>query len=877
MKKRSTEKRIIQLIDSYGKALETDDEIKSEVKRFYENLYGFQRVSNFQDIIEELNNTHNKNSEEEVRLLDKDIALDEIKKVVDDLKIGKACGIDGFTAEFYKIFFKDLGCYLLRSFKSAFSCGKLLHFQNLGLITLLPKGNKPRNQLKNWRPISLLNVQYKILSNCIANRIKPLLEKKLHCDQKGFLSGRYIGENIRLIYDIIAYAECKDIPGILLFIDFEKAFDCVSHDFLWNVLDYFNYGSNVTKWIKLLYANSASSVIINGSLTTRFDINRGCRQGDPLSPYLFLLSAEILGLLVRKSSKIKGLNIEDKEYKILQYADDTVLCLDSFESLRNALELLDFFSKYSGLKVNITKTQVLCIGSLRKCSNIDLHNVNGCDVSLVNEKYITYLGVQFCIDLKNLPDLNYDRIFDKLKRQMISWSKRNITVFGRVVLVKSLLVSQLNHLFTSIPNPSEQLLKAINVSFFRFIWNNKPDKISRKQIVSSYANGGLKMVDITHFSHALKLTWIRRIMNNDCDDVTHLMHAFIPTSLELEWGKGDMYFNQLSYKMTNLFWKEFFQILTYFVRQVQSKTTAVWQLIPLWCNSDIKIGGKDIYFSEWWDKGIRFINDLLDDQGNILTREQCEMTYSIRLPFLIYHALRHIIKNKYISELHENHSKLHGPLCPQYISELLKEKRGCGHIYSIMLNENKCNLVTLSRRWCTNVIALEDSDLQSFFNMTFRCSIYTSVRYFQFRLLHKILYLNKDLVKMKIIADSSCSFCKKKEEDMVHFFYECEVSKSIWNSLVDWLYNITGYRIQLSLLHILFGFKEKRNDSLNCIIIWTKLRLYHVRTLKATPTFQAIKQYIRSCYANEKQLSILTRKTDNFYKKWLHYDKILDS
>lgn len=102
---------------------------------------------------------------------------------------------------------------------------------------------------------------------------------------------------------------------------------------------------------------------------------------------------------------------------------------------------------------------------LEKNVNIDLHQVHGTDISLVNGGFIRYLGIDFGIDLEKLPDFNYDRIFDKLKRQMISWSKRNISVFGRVVLVKSMLVSQFNHLFMSIPNPSEHLLKAINVSF----------------------------------------------------------------------------------------------------------------------------------------------------------------------------------------------------------------------------------------------------------------------------------------------------------------------------------------------------------------------------------------------------------------------------
>ena len=238
---------------------------------------------------------------------------------------------------------------------------------------------------------------------------------------------------------------------------------------------------------------------------------------------------------------------------------------------------MDFFSKYSELKVHITKTQVLCIGSLKKTIQIDLP---GTDKPLINGKLIRYLGIDFCIDLENLPDFNYDRIFDKLKRQMISWSKRYISVFGRVVVVKSLLVSQFNHLFMSIPNPSEHLLKSINVSFFKFIWKGKPDKISRKQVVCKYENGGLKMVYVRHFSRALKLTWIRRILSNSCEEVSHLMYAFLRPLITLEWGKGDIYFTKLSSMVKNSFWKEIFIILASFIRHVQC-TSLFWPATPI--------------------------------------------------------------------------------------------------------------------------------------------------------------------------------------------------------------------------------------------------------------------------------------------------------
>ena len=145
---------------------------------------------------------------------------------------------------------------------------------------------------------------------------------------------------------------------------------------------------------------------------------------------------------------------------------------------------------------------------------------------------------------------------------------------------------------------------------------------------------------------------------------------------------------------------------------------------------------------------------------------------------------------------------------------MLKEIKGCRHIYHILLHVKDDNLNRLCDRWHENGISFDIKHMQQYFKTIFRCNIHTTIRYFQYRVLNRILYLNKDLEKIKIISDSSCSFCEKEEEDVVHFFYLCYVTKMIWSRLTDWLYNLTGCRIELSLIHVLFGFTEKRNDVL---------------------------------------------------------------
>jgi len=271
-----------------------------------------------------------------------------------------------------------MGHLVVRSLNCGFSKGSLSITQCQGIITCLPKGDKPRHFLKNWRPITLLNTSYKIAAGSIANRFKTVLNKIIDFDQSGFVPGRFIGENTCLLYDIIQYAEENNLPGLLLFIDFEKAFDSLSWNFLHKVLKYFNFGPTIQNWVKVFYSNIVSSVNQGGNLSEFFNIERGCRQGDPLSPYLFILCAEVLAIKIRNNKQIGGLKIVNIENKLSQFADDTAILLDGTElSLQKSLEELNSFADLSGLNINYTKTQVVWIGSKRfseekLCLNWDL-------------------------------------------------------------------------------------------------------------------------------------------------------------------------------------------------------------------------------------------------------------------------------------------------------------------------------------------------------------------------------------------------------------------------------------------------------------------------------------------------------------------------
>ena len=215
-----------------------------------------------------------------------------------------------------------------------------------------------------------------IVAKAIANRLRNVIPKIINNEQTGFLKGRFIGENIRLIDGIRNHTKTNNIPGLLLFLDFENAFDPGEWPFIWKTLDSFNFGLSITNWIRLCYQNIESCVLNNGWASNFFALERGVRQGCPLSPYIFLLCVEILTERIRTNKDIEGIFIKGNEIKISQYADGTTLerLKGSEKSLTSALHDLDLFSTISDLKLNNKKQRhfgsalilVVMISSVRK-------------------------------------------------------------------------------------------------------------------------------------------------------------------------------------------------------------------------------------------------------------------------------------------------------------------------------------------------------------------------------------------------------------------------------------------------------------------------------------------------------------------------------
>jgi hypothetical protein len=227
--------------------------------------------------------------------------------------------------------------------------------QRRGVLSLIPKKGKDSRKLKNWRPISLLNSDYKILAKAIATRLQKVLPYLISNDQTGCLKGRSIYANIRSTIDVINNVNEHNTPGIIAYIDFEKAFDTMNLQFMYQTLEAMNFGPIFIGYIKTMYQEIESCVMNNGHTSGYFKLTRGIRQGCPMSAYLFILLVESMANAIKNNPNIIGIKINQTRHKISQYADDTCLYLEDQNSLRTALQIFEKFSKCSGLKVNRTE------------------------------------------------------------------------------------------------------------------------------------------------------------------------------------------------------------------------------------------------------------------------------------------------------------------------------------------------------------------------------------------------------------------------------------------------------------------------------------------------------------------------------------------
>ena len=318
LEKRNYNAKLMRKINMGGKVCTEQKEILKAQRDFYKALYTQDGDKPF--MIE--NNTQCRLSEEQKERLEANITIEEMLKALQDMKPGKAPGKDRLPMEFYKTFWNKIASLLYDVYCDCMLQCKLNKTARVGLISLLPKGKKDPNFLKNWRPLTLLNLDYKILAKVLALRLKLVVPDLIGPQQTGFMEGRQISKDIRKTMDVITYMNIKKKACLIMTIDFEKCFGLLTYNAIQGALTYFHFGKTYNSWIALFFNEFTVQTYNAGYLSYPFVKTRSINQGCPISPYLFLLCSEIMSHKLSNHHRIEGVTVGEAILLLSQFVDD---------------------------------------------------------------------------------------------------------------------------------------------------------------------------------------------------------------------------------------------------------------------------------------------------------------------------------------------------------------------------------------------------------------------------------------------------------------------------------------------------------------------------------------------------------------------------
>lgn len=477
--------------------------IMRKICSFYQSLYDTKNIDTdfLNDTLKDITMVLN---QEDAESLNEILTEDELLKTIQSFQKSKVPGLDGLPIEFYLQFWDFLKNDLLNVLSKCFLYKKLPHSWRRGVITLLPKeGDK--TQLKNWRPITLLNLDYKIFAKILANRLKRVIDKVIHSNQVCGIPGRRIHHITNLIRDSIWYTKERKQSLAILSLDFEKAFDHISHVYLFNVLHKMGIPEGFLSSLKSLYNKCTSQVLVNGFMTEGFTLKCGVKQGCPLSPLLFVCAVEPLLCSIRKDKVIRGVHLPGSgglQVKITGYMDDLAMLCTNTTSVHRAIKRTEYFCAASGFKLNLNKSSMMEIGNWEP----------SLDCPIQKKESLKILGTIFTS--KNDGEESWNVVMQRINRKVIGWKMRQLTFEGKILLLKMVLLPILLYTALTFPPTVLHLTQVVRTCFL-FVWGSKMERLKRIYMMKSPEKGGKGMPNIKRFLYTKYLVLCLQAHNTE--------------------------------------------------------------------------------------------------------------------------------------------------------------------------------------------------------------------------------------------------------------------------------------------------------------------------------------------------------------------------
>ena len=700
---------VINKIMNNNKTYYDTAEILNQLCVFYEDLYSSKNIPNneINDYLNEIT-LPNTLSQEDKEMCDIFPSIAECAQAVFNMKNNKAPGSDGLPVEFYKMFWKQISEPFYNALKSSFAEKELSVTQKCSILSLIHKKGDIHD-LGNYRPISLTNCDYKIIACVFARRLQKIIDNLINKDQTGYIKGRYIGNNARLIMDIFDYCENNKETGILLFADFQKAFDSVEWDFLFKTLNKFNFGDNFISWIKILYTNPYYHIKNNGWLSRKCKMKRGIRQGCPVSAILFLFVMEILHQKITNTDSVTGFKLDnmESEIKCLQHADDSTFPIKDKDSLYNAIELIKNFGAVSGTKLNISKTECILFGKLKNemANKTHIHEIR------INTDSVKCLGIFIGQNKISCNEKNWLNKLKEFEKILDSWRTRKLSLFGKCQIVNSLILSKLLYTSAILEYPDKDFIKNLNKIIFSFLWN-KRERIKRKTLIRSTEEGGIGIMDFEMKIKAIKASWIPKLLVNK-NSLGSLLNACLEKHyLDIPYLLSSTATNTKHYSLKYLpnFYKEIFCAFN----ECKSNGPTAYECAMkenIWFNRNICDKGKPLFFQAWNKSGYRFVKDLYDVNGfksihEIKQNLSCSKNYLCEY-VILKKALKSYNTVKSLQNIHTTDTSINMRFNFHGILDTIDNKKS-KFFYKILLSKNSQK--PLMENYWTRLFKLESTD-----------------------------------------------------------------------------------------------------------------------------------------------------------------------
>ncbi len=494
------------------------------------------------DILEALSNLDTQVSADQASTLSGVITYDDCRSALRRTKNGSAPGMDGIPYELWKAllaryvedsrFPQRQGFDPLKLMEAAFEDIRLHGVCSrtsfaLGWIAPIYKEKGERTKIVNYRPITILNTDYKLLSKILADRLAVIAPQIINRAQAGFVPGRKIQNHTQLARMMIDWAEMNEENGAIVALDQEKAYDKIAHDYLWRVLERFNIPAVFITLIRSLYAHAETSIMVNGILSKTYRILRGVRQGDPLSCLLFDLAIEPLSAMIRKSA-IRGFDIPkcDEVLKAVLFADDTTVYLshqDDFETLQR---VLDTWCSAAKARFNISKTEIIPIGSPEyRCEMAETYRLSGSWKNYPRGVHVAQDGEAVRIlgaflgngiDQKAIWSLVLSKIVamrQPLMQVLSRWKKGHATLQGRKHVVQ-MIVGGITQYLTTVQRMPASIMQRLNQLIRGYLWEDRRNTpVGLTHTYLPIDMGGLGILDLESRSEAIDVMWLKSYLD----------------------------------------------------------------------------------------------------------------------------------------------------------------------------------------------------------------------------------------------------------------------------------------------------------------------------------------------------------------------------